>query len=298
MNISYEQIRAFVCVAEQGSFSAAAKKLNRHRTTLGQVINNLEIETNLVLFDRTGKFPELTESGKSLYLHAKNLAEYTHSFEQICQSMELGIETDITIYHSDLVPVELISAVMKALRKEFKEVNVHWLHKNNQEVKEALESGEADLGIVFIHDSKSISPNEYVYLVSMPFCLCAAPSSSLFDSLTITIDDLKKHRQLLLEDYLNAGIEKIVTVSNHVQRIENMSVFIALLTSGEGWAIVPKHAVNELIEANKLTEFHVKEVNTTVRFPLAIWTTHQSKKGPVRSRIIELLSQLSQKYSL
>jgi DNA-binding transcriptional LysR family regulator len=298
MNISYEQIRAFVCVAEQGSFSAAAKKLNRHRTTLGQVINNLEIETNLALFDRTGKFPVLTDSGKSLYLYAKNLAEYTQSFEQICQNMDLGIETDITIYHSDLVPVELISAVMKALRKEFKEVNVHWLHKNNQEVKDALESGEADLGIVLIHDGKSISANEYVYLVSLPFCLCAAPSSSLFEAPTVTIDDLKKYRQLLLEDYLSAGIEEIITVSHHVQRIENISVFTALLTSGEGWAIVPKHTVNELIEAKKLTEFHVKEVNTTVRFPLAIWTTHQSNKGPVRSRIIELLSQLSQKYSL
>jgi DNA-binding transcriptional LysR family regulator len=102
MNISYEQIRAFVSVAELGSFSAAARQLNRHRTTLGQVINNLEIETNLVLFDRTGKFPVLTDAGTSLYTHAKNLAEYIQSFEHICQSMELGIEADITIYHSDL----------------------------------------------------------------------------------------------------------------------------------------------------------------------------------------------------
>ncbi|CDU05300.1 Transcription regulator, LysR family [Vibrio coralliirubri] len=298
MYISYEQIRAFVCVAEQGSFSAAAKKLNRHRTTLGQVINNLEIEANLALFDRTGKFPVLTDSGQALYLHAKNLAEYTTSFEKACQNLTLGIETDITIYHSDLVPAELISDVMKALRKEFKEVNVHWLHKGTQEVREALANGEADLGIVCTHDLKSISAHEYVYLVSMPFCLCAAPSSSLFESPTLTINDLKKHRQLFLEDYLSAGIEEIITVSPHVQRVESMSVFIALLTSGEGWALVPKHAVNELVEAKKLTEFHIKEVNTTVRFPLALWTTHQSKKGLVRNRITKLLSLLSKKYSL
>ncbi|PKH09385.1 LysR family transcriptional regulator [Moritella sp. Urea-trap-13] len=298
MNISYEQIRAFVSVAELGSFSAAARQLNRHRTTLGQVINNLEIETNLVLFDRTGKFPVLTDAGTSLYTHAKNLAEYTQSFEHICQSMELGIETDITIYHSDLVPMQLIADVMMALRVEFKDVNVHWLHRNNQEVKQALGTGEADLGVVFIHDTKSISAHEYVYLASMPFCLCAASNSALFENKKITINELKKYRQLMLEDYFSAGIDKMVTVSNHVQRIENMSVFLTLLASGEGWALVPKHAVSELLADKKLTEFHVKEVNTTVRFPLAIWTTHQSKQGPVRGRIMALLAQLSQKYSI
>ena len=35
MNISYEQIRTFVAVTEAGSFSAAARQLHRHRTTLG-----------------------------------------------------------------------------------------------------------------------------------------------------------------------------------------------------------------------------------------------------------------------
>ncbi|WP_028865851.1 LysR family transcriptional regulator [Psychromonas aquimarina] len=297
MNISYEQIRAFVSVAETGSFSAAAKLLNRHRTTLGQVISNLEIETNLTLFDRSGKFPVLTEHGKSLYNHAKNLAEYTQSFEHICQSVEKGIESDITVYHTDLLPVSLIQQVMKTIRKEYKKVNIHWLHKSNAETLAGLKNGKVDIGLVLIHDTNSITPTDYVYLLSMPFCLCAAPDAPIFAKANVSLNEMKKNRQLVLEDYFNAGIEKIVTVSNYYQRIENMNIFLSLLSSGEGWAFVPRHAVQEMLNNKVLKEFTVKELNTAVRFPLAIWSTHQSQKGPVRRRLIELLSELSKQYN-
>ncbi|BBM67295.1 hypothetical protein VA249_39410 [Vibrio alfacsensis] len=62
MHISYEQVTAFVALAECGSFSAAAKQLHKHRTTLGQVITNLEIEINMTLFDRSTRYPQLTEA--------------------------------------------------------------------------------------------------------------------------------------------------------------------------------------------------------------------------------------------
>ncbi|MDX2322165.1 MAG: LysR family transcriptional regulator [Moritella sp.] len=296
MNISYEQIRAFVSVADTGSFSAAAKQLNRHRTTLGQVINNLEIETNLILFDRSSKFPVLTEHGKSLYNHAKNLSEYTQSFEQVCLSVEKGIESDITIYHSDVVPVALIQQVMKAIRKEYRDVNIHWFHKSNAETLAGIKNGEVDIGLVLINDTNAISQTDYVYLLSMPFCLCAAPDAPIFSEPKISLNEMKKHRQLVLEDYFSAGIEKMVTVSNYYQRIENMNVFLSLLTSGDGWAFVPRHAVQEMINNNVLKEFRVKELSATVRFPLANWSTYQSKTGPVRQRLLELLSEFAKQY--
>ena len=42
MDFSLEQLQAYVAVYEQLSFSKAAVKLNKHRTTIGQVIGNLE----------------------------------------------------------------------------------------------------------------------------------------------------------------------------------------------------------------------------------------------------------------
>ncbi len=297
MNISYEQIRAFVLVAEKGSFTAAAKCLNRHRTTLGQVIHNLEIETNLTLFNRSGKLPILTEQGRSLYKHAKNLAEYTQSFEHICLSVEQGIESDITVFHTDLLPVPLIQDVMRTIRREFKEVNIHWLHRSNSEALEGIKHSEADIALVLAHDTNAVSQIDYIHALSMPFCLCAAPDTPIFDKANISLDTLKKHRQLVLEDYFSAGIQNIVTVSSYYQRIENMNIFLALLASGEGWAFAPKHAVQRMIDNKSLKEFTIKELSMTVRFPLSIWSSYQSQTGPVRQRLIELLSESAKQFS-
>ncbi|WP_295894375.1 LysR family transcriptional regulator [uncultured Vibrio sp.] len=299
MNISYEQIRAFVAVAETGSFSAAARRLNKHRTTLGQVISNLEIETNMTLFERSGKFPELTDNGRSLFRHAKNLYDSSVAFETLCQTMESGIESDVTVYHTDLMPVGMIEVSMRELRLTYPNVNVHWLHRSADEVKEALRDGSADLGIVLV-DSKSqgSSPRNYIHLMSMPFCVVAAPTflGADIDPETISISDLKTRRQLILEDYYYAEIERTMMVSSNVQRIENINIFNVLLNSGEGWAIAPVHAVSEAVKLGKLIELNIEQLNTRVRYPLAIWSMDQKQTGPVRRHLIQSLCHHAVQY--
>lgn len=54
MKISFEQLQAFICVAESGSFSAAARLLRKDRATLHQQIGNLEIDWGMSLFNREG----------------------------------------------------------------------------------------------------------------------------------------------------------------------------------------------------------------------------------------------------
>ncbi|GAL31458.1 transcriptional regulators LysR family [Vibrio variabilis] len=53
---SFDQLSAFVAVAEQGSFSKAARTLNKDRSTLHRQVAELEIDWGIELFERTGKF--------------------------------------------------------------------------------------------------------------------------------------------------------------------------------------------------------------------------------------------------
>lgn len=296
MNISYEQIRTFVAVVEAGSFSSAARKLDRHRTTLGQVISNLEIEVNMTLFDRSGKSPRLTEHGKALYKHAKSLSDSTIAFSTLCQSIESGIESNLTVYHTDLMPVGMIRDAMRGVRAQFPNVNIHWLHRSNQEVKNALESGEADIGIVLHHHSNSISPRDNVYLINMPFKVVAHPNFFKDEVNKLRLKDLKSYRQLFLEDYLYANIEDIMMVSLDVQRIENMNILLELLKIEEGWAVVPAHAVERELKNGELVEVEVVELNTLPKFPLSILYMNHANSGPVRRCMIDLLAASSRVY--
>ena len=63
MNPSLEQLKILLAAAESGSFSAAARKLGKAQSVVSSAIANLEIDLGLALFDRSGRYPQLTEAG-------------------------------------------------------------------------------------------------------------------------------------------------------------------------------------------------------------------------------------------
>lgn len=63
MTPSLEQFKALLAAAETGSFSAAARRLGKAQSVVSTAIANLEIDLGLELFDRSGRYPVLTEAG-------------------------------------------------------------------------------------------------------------------------------------------------------------------------------------------------------------------------------------------
>ncbi len=66
MNFSLEQLATFVAVYEQKSLSKAAVKLNKHRSTIGQVVTNLEDTLQVTLFVKVGRSVEPTAEATTL----------------------------------------------------------------------------------------------------------------------------------------------------------------------------------------------------------------------------------------
>ena len=58
--ISLDQIRTFVAAVDEGSFSAAARKLRRVQSAVSGWVGGLEAQFGVTLFDRTGRYPKLT----------------------------------------------------------------------------------------------------------------------------------------------------------------------------------------------------------------------------------------------
>src|SRR5260370_30697287 len=64
--LTLDQMRILVAVADRGSFSAAARALGRVQSAISQSIQTLETTLGLVLFDRSGKRPQLTDPRSAL----------------------------------------------------------------------------------------------------------------------------------------------------------------------------------------------------------------------------------------
>lgn len=291
MGASIEQVRAFVAVAECGSFSSAARSLGRDRSTLSQVIGNLEIDLDYELFERSQRSPVLTAQGQALFVYAKNLAEYSRSFDAISHSLGMSIESELTVYYSGVIAPSFIINTMKVLRLEYPNVRIHWLQRNLDDIRTAIKSGEADLGIVLINNGASISQIDFSYLLSMSFCIACSPEHPLAKLNIPSLNDLKVHHQLLLEDFLTSGLQHTTILSGDFQRIESLDLLLGLLHSGDGWALLPKHAVEDDIEQGRLLQLDVDALNVDLQLPISLWSMAQGEKGPIQQRLIEIIKQ-------
>jgi DNA-binding transcriptional LysR family regulator len=66
MSSGFEDLRAFLAVADEGSFLSAATKLGVSRTTLRRQVDALEAQAGVPLLQRATQGVELTEAGKRL----------------------------------------------------------------------------------------------------------------------------------------------------------------------------------------------------------------------------------------
>jgi len=64
--VTLDQLRTFIAAADEGSFSAAGRKLRRAQSVVSQTLANLEAQLGVPLFEREGRYPKLTEQGKAL----------------------------------------------------------------------------------------------------------------------------------------------------------------------------------------------------------------------------------------
>lgn len=138
-------LEAFHHVATEGSFTAAARKLNVGQPTISSHVSNLEGRFGVELFHRKGRSIQMTPTGKMLYDITHDL--YGHEQEAIAflntiKSLEYGELNFSAVGPYDVM--ELLAALRERRAGIKCAVRLALIH----EVIEDLESFRADIGIV------------------------------------------------------------------------------------------------------------------------------------------------------
>ena len=79
MNVTLRQLRAFVAVAQLGSFSAAAVRLHLTQSALSMLVRSLEDEIGVPLFVRTTRSVKLTDAGRDFLPLAEQMLVDLHN---------------------------------------------------------------------------------------------------------------------------------------------------------------------------------------------------------------------------
>src|SRR5712671_5884617 len=92
--LTLDQLRTFVAAVDAGSFSAAGRKLRRAQSVVSQTLANLEAQLGVKLFDRSARYPKLTDEGRSLLVDARSVADNVDGFKARARAMREGLEPE------------------------------------------------------------------------------------------------------------------------------------------------------------------------------------------------------------
>ena len=117
--VSLDQLRTFIAAVDEGSFSAAARKLNRVQSAVSGWVSGLEEQIGVLLFDRSGRFPKLTPEGVLLLADARSIVSGVNTLKARAKLMAAGLEAELSVVVDVFFPTYVISATVKAFAEQF-----------------------------------------------------------------------------------------------------------------------------------------------------------------------------------
>ena len=242
------QLRCFVTVASELSFSRAAQRLNMTQPPLSRQIKLLEHQLGVELFTRSTRSVALTVAGRAFFAEAQSLLERAQAAELSARRFALG---DIGTVKMSFVPsavYEFLPKVIADARVKHPDIDISLEEMNSFEQHEALHARRIDLGIVRQVTRQDGWATER--LVTEPFVLALANDHPLANVKEITLRDL--HRQAMImysksawqpfNELLTGMLRREKITPRYVQWLGSTITILALVDAGLGLALVPRSA--------------------------------------------------------
>ncbi len=143
-----QQLRYFAAVYEQGSFSAAAEKVNATQSGLSMHVSQIEKRYYVKLFERSSSGVTPTELGRAFYREAVKVLAAAQIAEDRLQNLSEAVVGHI---HVGLMPTftrAVLTSVLLRMAKEFPEVRVSISEAYSGALAEEVAEGRLDFAVV------------------------------------------------------------------------------------------------------------------------------------------------------
>ena len=147
MNVTFKQLRAFVAVAETGTFAAAAQQLHVTASALSLLMKELESGIGTRLVERTTRRTELTPAGRDFLPSARKLVEELGRVVEGVREFQASERGVLRVASSPTYSASLVPELLADFGARHPGIRIHIVDALTEQVAWKVASGEADLGI-------------------------------------------------------------------------------------------------------------------------------------------------------
>ncbi|MBW6420219.1 LysR family transcriptional regulator [Rhizobium sp. XQZ8] len=287
-NPTLDQLQVFLAVAETGSFSAASRVLNRAQSVVSYTIGNLEAQLEVPLFERSGaRQPRLTEAGKALLTDARRIVADLQVMRARAKSIRQGLEAELSLALSVMVPVEAVVAELREFRELFPSVQLNLNVGELGMVMDMVLSGKADIGIggALLRQDDALTAEKVGYSFMIPVAAPDHPLARIERPLSMA--DVREEVQMVVTDQsgLTNGRDFNV-LSYKTWRISDISTKHEMIRGGLGWGGLPASVAGKDIMSGQLVALNLPAYEQS-EYPLYAMSKTSSPPGPAGQWLVD-----------
>ncbi len=273
--LTLDQLRVLTTIAETGSFSAAGRRLGRAQSAISQAVATLEGVQGVMLFDRSGFQPILTDVGRVLVAQARSVLASAARFESVAVGTREGIEPELAVAIDPLVPT---AAFIDSLHG-FPFLPVSFSTEGLGGAERRLRRGDAALALCIplpsVPDDVAALPLLGIALVPV-----VSPVRSLAGlNRSVTPADLDEHIQLVLSDPAAPDGPNYGIIGTRAWRFVDIARRLDFLLAGVGWCRMPEHLVAPHLADGRLVALTIDSDPARATGPLTIYAAHMRNRA-------------------
>ena len=246
-----QNLKAFITVAELGSFSDAADRLYLTQSAISKRIALLEQQIGKRLFDRIARQVFLTEAGNELLPRARRiLQEYENALQAINDlSGEASGTLRLAISHH--LGLHRLPPVLKQFAQQYPNVTLDIEFMDSEKAYEKVLHGESEVAVITLAleshhniNSKKIwnDPLRFICAQDHPLAALKQPALKDLAEYPIILPGLNTYTGRIIQNlFQREGIPLKAPMSTNY--LETISTMVEI---GLGWSVLPETLVRDL----------------------------------------------------
>ncbi len=292
--INLRQMQAFVAVAENKSFTNAAKLMYMTQPAVSAQIKALEERLDIRLIERNDKNVILTEAGELFYEEAKRILALFNGFIEAVDELKGYRRGKLSIAASTIPGEYVLPKLLGGFGRFYPGIQLNLKISDTGKVVEELLRGQAHIGFIGSHiknDSLHVEEfiNDELIIIGSPEDVPSEMSLNELIGLNFILREVESGTRMeFYEQLKNMGIE--TEKLNVVMELGSTRAIITAVESGLGISAVSAIATEDALTLGKVKEIKIKDVSFKRNLYLA-WNKNKYQNYAARAFLNYLIQE-------
>ena len=246
MNISLRQMRAFAAVTQSGSFTGAARQLSLTQSAVSMLVQQLEQELHLQLFDRSRTAITLTEAGKNLLPLAQRILEDLRQVVEGASEIRALRRGFLRVSTSQMMACTWVASVLTEFGQQHPGISLRLKDAVADDVVDTVRHGAVELGI----GPERLTGDDVTrsFLMNVPIRFVCPKGHPAYERASVSWKDLRDERWISYSHEFGRHVERALHTHGHdfalntASDVGFLTTAMALAGHGMGVLLAPEYA--------------------------------------------------------